>query len=108
MILAGTYAENPRLLNDKLNEEIKAKPVPVKYPRTEGVYKEWLSAAKNGTQPGSNFAGYAGPMTEMILIGCLAVRMGRTLEMDPDTGVIKNVTPPSEWVNPTYRAGWSL
>ncbi|MCC7002259.1 MAG: Gfo/Idh/MocA family oxidoreductase [Gemmatimonadaceae bacterium] len=108
MILAGTYAENPRLLNETLNAEIKAKPVPVKYPRTEGVYKEWLSAAKNGTQPGSNFAGYAGPMTEMILIGCLAVRMGRTLEMDPDTGVIKNVTPPSEWVNPTYRAGWSL
>jgi hypothetical protein len=44
----------------------------------------------------------------MILIGCLATRMGRTLEMDPNTGMIKNVTPPSEWVNPTYRAGWSL
>jgi hypothetical protein len=47
-------------------------------------------------------------MTEMILIGCLAVRMGRALEMDPETGVIKNATPPSEWVNPVYRAGWTL
>ena len=108
MLIAGTYGENPRLLDVAAAEAVKANPLPSKYPRTEGVYKEWISACKTGTQPGSDFAGYAGPMTEMIVIGCLAVRMGRTLEMDPDTGVIKNVVPPSEWVNPTYRAGWSL
>jgi predicted dehydrogenase len=108
MIVAGTYGENARLVDDKANEELKANPLPVKYPRTEGVYKEWIASCKNGTQPGSDFAGYAGPMTEMILIGCLAVRMGQTLEMDPDTGVIKNLTPPSEWIMPTYRAGWTL
>ena len=108
MLIAGTYGENPRLLDVVAAEAVKANPLASKYPRTEGVYKEWISACKTGTQPGSDFAGYAGPMTEMIVIGCLAVRMGRTLEMDPDTGVIKNVVPPSEWVNPTYRAGWSL
>jgi len=47
-------------------------------------------------------------MTEMILIGCLAVRMGRTLEMNPETGEILNTTPPSEWILPAYRSGWSL
>ena len=108
MLIAGTYAENPRLLDPAAAEAVKNNPVPQKYPRTEGVYKEWLSACRAGTQPGSNFAGYAGPMTEMIVTGCLAVRMGRTIEMDPDTGAIKNLTPPSEWVNPTYRAGFSL
>jgi predicted dehydrogenase len=108
MIVAGTYAENPRLVDDKANTELMATPLPKKYPRTEGVYKEWIAAAKAGTQPGSDFSGYAGPMTEMILIGCLAVRMGQTLEMDSSSGLIKNLTPPSEWVNPTYRAGWSL
>lgn len=108
MLVAGTYAENPRLVDDKANDALKASPVAVKYPRTEGVYKEWIAAAKGGTQPGSDFAGYAGPMTEMILIGCLAVRMGQTLEMDADSGVIKNLTPPAEWIMPTYRSGWSL
>ena len=108
MLIAGTYAENPRLLDPAVAEQVKATPVPQTYPRTEGVYKEWIAAAKSGTQPGSDFAGYAGPMTEMIVTGCLAVRMGRTIEMDPNTGVIKNLTPPSEWVNPTYRAGWTL
>jgi hypothetical protein len=72
------------------------------------VYQEFITACKTGGQGGSDFAGYAGPMTEMILIGVLAVRMGRTLEMNPDTGAITNATPPGEWVNPTFRSGWSL
>lgn len=67
-----------------------------------------IEAIKGGTQPGSNFASYAAPMTEMILLGCLATRMGQTLELNPDTGAITNVQAPSEWVMPTYRAGWSL
>lgn len=108
MLIAGTYGENVRLLDAKVAAEVAANPVPRKYPRTEGVYKEWLQAIRDGGKAGSDFAGYAGPMTEMILIGCLAVRMGRTLEMDPNTGMIKNVTPPSEWVTPTMRAGWAL
>ena len=108
MLLAGTYGENPRLLDPQVAAQVAATPVPRKYARTEGVYKEWISAIKEGKQAGSDFAGYAGPMTEMILIGCLATRMGRTLEMDPVTGVIKNATPPSEWVNPTFRSGLTL
>jgi predicted dehydrogenase len=108
MLAAGIYAEEPRLLDAAAQAQVTASPLPKKYPRTEGVHKEWLAAIRENKQPGSDFAGYAGPMTEMILIGCLAVRMGRVLEMDPDTGVIKNVTPPAEWVNPTYRSGWSL
>jgi len=108
MILAGTYAENPRLLDPKVAAEVAARPVPPKYARTRGVYQEFITACKTGGQGGSDFAGYAGPMTEMILIGVLAVRMGRTLEMNPDTGAITNATPPSEWVNPTFRSGWSL
>ncbi|MFN8583536.1 MAG: hypothetical protein U0163_21480 [Gemmatimonadaceae bacterium] len=55
----------------------------MKYPRTEGVYKEWIAAIKNGGQPGSNFAGHAGPLTEMITLGNLAVRAGRTAGADP-------------------------
>jgi hypothetical protein len=34
--------------------------------------------------------------------------MGQVLEMDPNTGLIKNVTPPAEWIMPQYRSGWSL
>lgn len=108
MLVAGTYAENPRLVDEAANTALQASPLPQRYDRTAGVYQEWISACKNGTQPGSDFSGYAGPMTEMILNGCLAVRMGQALEMDPSNGAVTNVTPPPEWVLPTYRRGWSL
>ena len=38
MILAGTYSENPRLVNDRQWKDLQANPVPEKYPRTGGVY----------------------------------------------------------------------
>jgi hypothetical protein len=85
-----------------------AHPVPQKYPRSQGVYAEWIAAAKGGAPAGSAFDRHAGAFTEMALLGCLAVRMGRTLEIDPATGNVKNVTVPADFITPTYRAGWSL
>lgn len=107
-LIAGTYGENPRLSNDEAHKALLAnKPAEV-YPRTKGVYNEWIDAIKGGTQPGSNFASYAGPLTEMIVLGNLAVRMGRTLELDAETGAITNTTMPAELITPSYRPGWSL
>ena len=107
-LTAGTYGENPRLSNEEAHKALLANPPAQKYPRTRGVYGEWVDAIKSGTQPGSNFATSAGPLTEMILLGNLAVRMGRTLELNPESGEITNVAVPDEWVTPRYRPGWSL
>jgi hypothetical protein len=59
-----------------------------------------------GPAPLSNFVDYSGPLTEMVLYGCLAVRSGRSVEVSP-AGVITTPLPP-EWLHPTYRTGWSL
>jgi len=107
-LVAGTYGGDPQLCDAKKHAELKANPPAVKYPRTEGVYKEWIAAIKNGGQPGSNFAGHAGPLTEMIVLGNLAVRAGRTVELDPESGAIQTPGIPNEWMNPVYRTGWSV
>ncbi len=107
-LVAGVYAENPRLLDAERDAAIKAKPLPVKYERVKNVHVEWIDACRAGKQPGSNFAGHAGPLTEMIALGNLAVRSGRTLELDASTGAVKSPTVPSEWISPVYRAGWNL
>ncbi|HEV8363050.1 MAG TPA: Gfo/Idh/MocA family oxidoreductase [Gemmatimonadaceae bacterium] len=107
-LVAGVYAENPRLLNAEQDAAIKAKPLPVKYPRVKSVYAEWVDACRAGTQPGSNFAGHAGPLTEMIALGNLAVRSGRNIELDAATGAVKSPVVPNEWLMPTYRNGWSI
>ena len=105
--VAGTYGENPRLLDADLDKQVKANPLAVKYPRTKGVYGEFIEAIKAGTQPGSNIAGHAGPLTEMIVLGNLAVRAGRVIELNPTTGELLTKGIPDEWIMPKYRAGYS-
>ena len=94
--------------SEEQNAAIKAKPLPVKYERVKSVHVEWIDACRAGKQAGSNFAGHAGPLTEMIALGNLAVRAGRTLELDPSTGAVKSPTIPNDWIMPAYRSGWSL
>ena len=105
-LFAGIYGENPRLLDAERDKDIKANPPAEKYPRTEGVYAEWIDACKGGRPAGSNFAGHSGPLTEMVLLGNLAVRTGRVLELTD--GRITNTVVPEEYIKPSYREGWSL
>jgi predicted dehydrogenase len=107
-MVAGVYGEDPRLVNEERNRELQANPPEEKYPRVESVYQEWIDAIKGGPPAGSNFAGYAGPLTEMILLGNLALRLGQTMELDPTGGAVTNVRVPEELVMPTYRDGWEL
>jgi predicted dehydrogenase len=107
-LFAGIYGENPRLLDAARDKELKANPPAEKYPRTEGVYAEFVAACQGGQPAGSNFADHSGPLTEMVLLGNLAVRTGRTLDVDPENGRVKNATIPEEYLRPTYREGWGL
>ena len=107
-LVAGTYGENPRLSDEAKHQALMASPPAVKYPRVEGVYAEWIKACKGGPAAGSNFAEHAGPLTEMILLGNLAVRSGKTIDLDPETGVLKTAGIPDEYWKPTYRSGWTL
>ncbi len=107
-LIAGTYGADPQLCDPVRQAALAAAMPPVKYPRTEGVYKEWTSAIRSGVQPGSSFSDYSGPLTEMIVLGNLAVRSGRTIRLDPATGELKTPGIPTEWITPAYRSGWSL
>jgi len=107
-LIAGIYGEEPRVLDPARQAELTAHPPAQKYPRTEGVYPEWIAACKGGPAAGSGFAEHAGPLTEMVLLGNLAVRVGRTLEINPQTGEVTNTTIPEDYIRPQYRAGWSL
>ncbi|OGU07472.1 MAG: oxidoreductase [Gemmatimonadetes bacterium RBG_16_66_8] len=107
-LVAGTYGDDPTLLDERRHREITASPPAQKYPRTEGVYAEWIAACKGGPAAGSNFVDHSGPLTEMVLLGNLAGRAGRTLELNPETGAVTNVQLPDELIRPAYREGWSL
>ncbi|NIM51272.1 MAG: Gfo/Idh/MocA family oxidoreductase [Gemmatimonadales bacterium] len=107
-LVAGIYGDDPRLVNAQRQAELMADPPEERYPRTEGVYAEWIDACKSGGTGGSDFAAHAGPLTEMVLLGNLAVRTAKVLELDPQTGRITNTTIPEEYMKPELREGWSL
>ncbi|UCD23476.1 MAG: Gfo/Idh/MocA family oxidoreductase [Gemmatimonadota bacterium] len=105
-LLAGIYGDGPRLVNASRHAELMASPPTETYARTEGVYVEWIDACKSGGKAGSDFATHSGPLTEMVLLGNLAVRAAKALELDPSTGQVTNTEIPEEYVKPTYRQGW--
>lgn len=72
---------------------------------------EFVSTVKGEYEPGtmSNF-GYAGRLTETILVGNLALRAGegQRIEWDAKTLTSKNVPDVNKYVHREYRDGWSL
>ena len=111
VIVDNMYASKPQLHPSKLHEKIEKNPLPVKYERTEGHYKQWLAAIKSGTTnpDGSNFPDHAGPMTETALLGNLAVRSQQEIAWNPKKLKVTNgVDVPREYIQPAYRDGWTL
>ncbi|HZW32665.1 MAG TPA: Gfo/Idh/MocA family oxidoreductase [Isosphaeraceae bacterium] len=102
----SSHGGMPQLLPPELHEE--AAKVPKTMPRSPGHYEEWVLACKGGPRPVSNFD-YAGPMTEIALLGVLALRSpGRRLEWDSDRLQVKNAPELNRYVHIEYRKGWRL
>jgi len=91
----------------------------VEYPRSPGHFQEWVAAIKGGPEAMSNFADYAGPLTETILLGNLAVwcaaekndgdqAVGEEVLWDAKTMTVKNIEGLESIVKPTYREGYVL
>jgi predicted dehydrogenase len=58
---------------DKLYGDVDDSDEGLEYPKSPGHFKEWVNAIKGGPPAVSNFTDYAGPLTETILLGNLAV-----------------------------------
>ncbi|MDP7048808.1 MAG: Gfo/Idh/MocA family oxidoreductase [Verrucomicrobiota bacterium] len=77
-------------------------------PRTEGNYAEWVNAATgNGHAPLSRFE-VAGPFTEMVLLGNLAIRAAEPVHWDAEALRSTNSDKANRYVRGEYRTGWKL
>ncbi|HSW01703.1 MAG TPA: Gfo/Idh/MocA family oxidoreductase [Sedimentisphaerales bacterium] len=111
-LVCGSYGNSPRLIPESRMKDYK-RPNP-SIARSVGHHKEWIEACKGGRPAGSNFD-YAGPLTEMILLGNIAVRMslktqekGLRLAYDGPSMRITNLPEANEHLHRQYREGWSL
>ena len=89
-ILQGTYCQSPRLIPESRMKDVRT--VEKTIPRVPaGPYREWTEACKGtGPLPGSNFE-YSVPLTEMVLLGNLAIRSGKKIEWDSERRKVTNV-----------------
>ena len=69
--------------------------------------QEWIRACKKGEQPCANF-GYSGPLTEMVLLGNVALLSGGYLEWDSDSMKAKTPGKANDLIRREYRSPWSL
>jgi predicted dehydrogenase len=105
MITVGCYGDDPRLLPEGLMKEYKfSSPM---LPRSAGHHREWIQACKGGPAPLANFD-YAGPFTEWILLGTIAVRYQGKLVWDSEKMEFPNFPEANQWVKRPYRKGWEM
>ena len=69
--------------------------------------REWIRAIQGGPRPMSNFD-YAATMTETMLLGNVAVRLGETLEYDAPSGRVTNCPESAAHLDPGHRTGWEV
>jgi hypothetical protein len=74
----------------------------------KGHEGDWIRACKGGKSASSNFD-YSGPLSEMVLMGNLAVRYpGRKLQWDGEKMKVTNDSEADSYVRRHYRQGWTL
>ncbi len=69
--------------------------------------QEWYEACKGNGKTLSHFD-YAAPLTETILLGNLAFRLGEKVEWNAEAMSAKNNPQAAQYVHREYRKGWSL
>jgi len=102
--LAG-FAKTPKLLGPP---KVKNCKLPEPYlPRDVDHYQDWIRACKGGPKPLANFD-YSGPLAEVVLQGCIAVRTGKLLAWDGPNMKVTNHPEANKYIHQNYRKGWSL
>jgi predicted dehydrogenase len=85
------------------------KDIPKTIPRSPGHDQEWFRMMKTGEPAYSNFD-IAAYLTEIILLGCIALRVGegRRMEWDGPNMKSPNIPEAAQFVRRNYRDGWSV
>jgi hypothetical protein len=105
LIMTGGIGNSPRLIPENRMKQLK--PPAKTIDRSPGHYIEWINACKGGNPAGCNI-GYAGPLTEVVLLGNVAVRTGKKLLWDSENLKFTNDNEANNFINEPYHNGWTL
>jgi hypothetical protein len=100
------------LSNGATHDAVKAIPQSIAHNAFEGNgdyrhHLEWIAGCKGGPVPYSNFD-IAAYLTEIILLGCVAMRVGKKLEWDGPNMRATNAPEAMQFVKRANRKGWTI
>jgi hypothetical protein len=75
--------------------------------RSKCHHRDWIDACKGGKPASSNFD-YAGPLTEVVLLGNVALRTGKKLAWDGKNMKATNAYEADQYIRPEYHNNWTL
>lgn len=70
-------------------------------------WREWISACKTGQPTGGDFA-YGARLTDVALLGNLALRVGKPIDWDAEKRRVTNIAEANELLSREYRKGWKV
>ena len=102
-VLYSPYIADPILLPVEKFKDYKRPE-----PEGDNHYLQFVEACRGNGETSASFA-YSGPLTESVLLGCLATRFpDTTLEWDADQLNVTNVREANRFVRRKYREGWAV
>jgi hypothetical protein len=76
--------------------------------QSPGHFKEWINACKTDLKTRADFE-YSGNMIEHNMLTLVSYKLGgKKLDYDPKTGKCTNAPEADQYINKTYRPGWTL
>jgi len=99
-----------KMLNNKLipeSRDLEYQRPPKTMPRSPGHYQEWFDACRGGKPAGANFD-MSSLVTEVVLLGNIAIRTGKKLYWDGPNLTITNIPEANQYIHREYREGWTL
>jgi len=77
-------------------------------PRESSHHGEWIAACKGARPTLCNFIDFGAPLTEVMLLGNLALRTGQKIDWDAATMQAKGNPAADGLIRRAYRKGWEL
>ncbi len=97
----GSYKLFPK---DKFASYMPPEPT---IPNSIGHHAEWIKACKDGSPTTCNFD-YSGALTETVLLGNVAYRIGEKIEWDAANLKATNTSKADQYIRKEYRKGWEV
>ena len=104
-IMDRAYSAGPELLEPELKENFQEPATTLA--ATNGHHQDWIDAIRGGPAASSNFA-VGAHLTEITLLGVVALRLGKKIHWDHESMSVTNSDEADRLIKGSYRSGWEM